>query len=143
MIAADLPDPGAKAKIDSFAQRLRGEPGVDFVPDPVLNPAGNAAIVNVIPEGSPQDKETEDLVNHLRDNVVPEANSGCSCSVRVISRFGIRITVVGTTAVAVPIRCGCPARHPSPKKSPPASIATTASRPDEDRTDSFTPPSWI
>ncbi len=70
-------------------------------------------------------------------------NSGCSCSVRIISRFWMRSTVVGTTAVAVPMRIACPARHPSPKKSLGPSMATTASFPADDNTDSFTPPSWI
>ena len=43
------------------------------------------------------------------------------------------------TAVAVPMRNGCPAKEPSPKKSPGPSMATTASLPDEDSTESFTP----
>jgi RND superfamily putative drug exporter len=72
VIAADLPDPSAEAEIDAFAETLRGEAGVAFVPPPQLNPEGDAAIVTVIPEGSPQDKETEDLVTHLRDDVVPD-----------------------------------------------------------------------
>jgi RND superfamily putative drug exporter len=71
VIAAELPGPGAKPAIDSFAERLRREPGVAFVPDPQVNSAGDAAIVTVIPKGSPQDKKTEDLVNRLRDDVVP------------------------------------------------------------------------
>jgi putative drug exporter of the RND superfamily len=73
VIAADLPaDPSAEAEIDAFAEALRGEAGVAFVPPPQINPEGDAAIVTVIPAGSPQDKETEDLVNHLRDDVVPD-----------------------------------------------------------------------
>ena len=50
VIAAELPDPGAEAEIDSFAQRLRGEPGVAFVPPPQINEEGDAAIVTVIPK---------------------------------------------------------------------------------------------
>jgi RND superfamily putative drug exporter len=74
VIAADLPDQdqASKAKIDALADRLRSEPGVAFVPDPRINDAGDAAIVTVIPDGSPQDKGTEDLVNRLRNEVVPE-----------------------------------------------------------------------
>jgi putative drug exporter of the RND superfamily len=72
VIAAELPDRDARAEIDSFADRLRSEPGVAFVPDPEINAEGDAAIVTVIPTGSPQDEETEDLVNRLRDDVVPE-----------------------------------------------------------------------
>jgi putative drug exporter of the RND superfamily len=72
VIAAELPDAAAKGKIRSFTERLRREPGVAFVPPPRINAAGDAAIVTVIPKGSPQDKETSDLVNRLRDDVVPE-----------------------------------------------------------------------
>ena len=74
VIAADLP-PGAEAKADitSFAQQLRSEPDVAFVPPPTFNAGADAAIITVIPEGSPQDEKTEDLVNRLRDEVVPQA----------------------------------------------------------------------
>jgi putative drug exporter of the RND superfamily len=85
VIAAELPpdDPGAQAAIGSFADRLRSDPGVAFVPPPVINPEGDAAIVNVIPTGSPQDAETEDLVNHLRDDVVPEELGGTGITAEV------------------------------------------------------------
>jgi putative drug exporter of the RND superfamily len=76
VIAAKLPGPAAKTEIDAFAQRLRNEPGVAFVPAPRINPERNAAIVTVIPKGSPQDEETEDLVTHLRDVVIPEELGG-------------------------------------------------------------------
>jgi putative drug exporter of the RND superfamily len=88
VIAAELPNQGAQSEIDSFAQRLRSEPGVAFVPDPTINRAGDAAIVTVIPEGSPQDKETEDLVNHLRDDVVPAE----------LGDAGIKAEIGGVTA---------------------------------------------
>src|SRR4051812_20789048 len=51
--------------------------------------------------------------------------------------------VLGVIAVALPMRTGWPARHPSPKKSPGPSIATTASLPVLDSTDSLTPPCWM
>ena len=51
--------------------------------------------------------------------------------------------MLSIVAVAVPMRTGCPARHPSPKKSPGPSIATTASRPVFESTESFTPPFWM
>ena len=74
VIAADLPPgPDAKAEVKSFAEQLRGEDNVAFVPPPTFNESGDAAIITVIPQGSPQDEETEDLVNTLRDEVVPDA----------------------------------------------------------------------
>jgi RND superfamily putative drug exporter len=83
VIAAELPGEGARAQIDSFAERLRGESGVAFVPDPQINDAGNAAIVTVIPDGSPQDEETEELVTRLRDTVVPDALGGTGITAHI------------------------------------------------------------
>jgi RND superfamily putative drug exporter len=88
VIAAQLPGPDAEATIDSFAERLRGEPAVAFVPPPQINGQGDAAIVTVIPRGSPQDEETEDLVNQLRDVVVPQE----------LGASGINAEVGGVTA---------------------------------------------
>src|SRR4051794_38787290 len=74
VIAAELPPGSSQARdtIASFAQKLRGEPDVAFVVPPRINSAGDAALITVIPKSSPQDKATEDLVNHLRDDVVPQ-----------------------------------------------------------------------
>jgi RND superfamily putative drug exporter len=88
VIAAELPGAGAKAEIDSFAKRVRGEPGVAFVPAPQINAEGNAAVVTVIPTGSPQDEQTEDLVTRLREEVVPQELRGS----------GIRAEIGGVTA---------------------------------------------
>ncbi|MGH2844678.1 MAG: MMPL family transporter [Thermoleophilaceae bacterium] len=83
VIAADLPDPAAEAQVDSLAERLRGEDGVAFVTDPQLNREGNAAIVNVIPSTSPQDAATEDLVDRLRGEIVPEQLGGSGITAQV------------------------------------------------------------
>jgi putative drug exporter of the RND superfamily len=72
VIAADLPGPQAKADIEGLADRLSSEPGVAFVAPPRFNQGSNAAILTVIPDGSPQDEETSDLVKRLRDNVLPD-----------------------------------------------------------------------
>ena len=83
VIAAELPDASAEGEIDALAQGLRGEDGVAFVPDPIINEDGSAAIVTVIPTTSPQDVETEDLVQRLREDVVPEALSGTGVTAQV------------------------------------------------------------
>jgi RND superfamily putative drug exporter len=88
VIAAELPNQAAKADIESFAERVRGERGVAFVPDPTFNAEGDAAIITVIPSASPQDQETEDLVNHLREDVVPDE----------LGDTGIRAEIGGVTA---------------------------------------------
>src|SRR6186997_1460930 len=83
IIAAELPDKGAKSTIDSLAQHLRAEKGVDYVPQPTINKAGDAALVTVIPTTSPQDEKTTELVTRLRDDVVPDAlgNSGITAHI--------------------------------------------------------------
>ena len=83
VIAAELPGPEAKPAVDSFAERLRSDPEVAFVPAPRVNAEGDAALVTVIPKGSPQDAETEELVNRLREDVIPEefADTGVTAEV--------------------------------------------------------------
>jgi RND superfamily putative drug exporter len=83
VIAADLPDRGARSAIDALATRLRDEDGVAFVADPVINGAGDAAIVNVIPTTSPQDAATTSLVDRLRNEVVPEELGGSGITAQI------------------------------------------------------------
>src|SRR5580698_4195306 len=71
------------------------------------------------------------------------AKACSACSTRNISFVSMANTLVGVTAVAVAMRKGCPAKPPSPRKSPGPKIATTASFPEEETTDSFTPPFWM
>src|SRR4051812_25711716 len=88
VIAAELPDASAKPKVDAFAQRLRDDREVAFVAPPRINSQGDAAIVTVIPKGSPQDRATEDLVHRIRDDIVPQS----------FARSGINAEVGGVTA---------------------------------------------
>jgi putative drug exporter of the RND superfamily len=83
VIAAELPDQGGEQAVDDLAATLRAEQGVDFVAAPIVNDAETAAIVNVIPTTSPQDQETEDLVQTLRDDVLPDALAGTGVNAEV------------------------------------------------------------
>ena len=83
VIAAEMPGPEAEADVNAFAQTLRGTDGVQFVPEPVFNDQSDAAIVTVIPSGSPQDKETEELVSSLRGDVIPNQFGGTGVQAHV------------------------------------------------------------
>ena len=83
VIAADLPDASGKAKVDALAERLRGEHGVAFVAPARINAEGNAALLTVIPKGSPQDAAVEDLVHRLREDLVPQAFGGTGINAEV------------------------------------------------------------
>ncbi|HKE52993.1 MAG TPA: MMPL family transporter [Actinomycetes bacterium] len=66
-------DSQAPQRIHDGVQDL---PGVASVGEPVLNEAGSVAIVFVTPDSAPQDEETDQLVDRLRNDVVPGATSG-------------------------------------------------------------------
>jgi RND superfamily putative drug exporter len=83
VIAATLPSAAAKPRLVALAGGLRRQPGVAFVTPPRFNPAGDAALITLIPTTSPQDKATERLVKRLRDNVVPTAVRGSGIDVQV------------------------------------------------------------
>ena len=83
VIAAELPDAAAQGAVGSLAGQLRSTEGVAFVPEPVFNEQGDAAIVTVIPTTSPQAAETEELVHRLRDDVVPAALQGSGVTTEI------------------------------------------------------------
>jgi RND superfamily putative drug exporter len=66
-------DPQAPQKI---YQRLRGLEGVASVREPQLNDEKTVAIVFVTPASAPQDEATDELVDRLRNDVVPAATAG-------------------------------------------------------------------
>ncbi len=76
VVAADLPDPDNEQDVNALASQIRNDPGVEFVAPPVINEAGDAALINVIPTTSPQEEETTELVTRMRDEIVPETLNG-------------------------------------------------------------------
>ncbi len=76
VIAAEVPDQAGKAAVADLAADLREEEGVDFVAPPNFNSQGTAALVTAVPTTSPQDEATTELVERMRDEVVPGALQG-------------------------------------------------------------------
>ena len=66
-------DPGAPQRI---VAALQGVEDVAKVDKPQFNDDKSVAIVFVTPNSAPQDKATDDLVDRLRDDVVPAALAG-------------------------------------------------------------------
>jgi RND superfamily putative drug exporter len=91
VLAAKLSGPGDQATLTTLADQVRRTPGVAAVLPPRLSPAGDAAVLTVLPTTSPQSTQTEDLVRTLRRDVVPAATGGT----------GIQVYVGGTTAAAI------------------------------------------
>jgi RND superfamily putative drug exporter len=59
------------SELDAMAEAIGATDGVAFVTDPVVNPAGDTAVITVLPATSPQDEATERLVSTLRTDVLP------------------------------------------------------------------------
>ncbi len=72
---------------DDAPQRLfdgiQGLPGVASVAEPQLNDEETVAIVFVTPNSAPQDEATDELVDQLRNDVVPAATEGSDAVVYV------------------------------------------------------------
>jgi RND superfamily putative drug exporter len=94
LLVADLAG-GDAAVIDDLAGRLATTPGVAAVTPPVLNPAGGAALLTVVPTTGPQAAETEDLVRALRDDVIPASVDGTGAEVHV---GGVTATSIDSTS---------------------------------------------
>jgi putative drug exporter of the RND superfamily len=80
---ADMP----RADGDAALQRLQAElgrtAGVAAVSPPGVNPAGDTALITVVPTTGPQEAATKDLVHTLRDDVIPVATEGSGTEVHV------------------------------------------------------------
>jgi RND superfamily putative drug exporter len=76
LITIENPNGFDQASLDQFTTALQGTENVAAVSPANINPAGDTAIVTVIPKTSPQDEATSDLVDELRDTVIPSALAG-------------------------------------------------------------------
>jgi RND superfamily putative drug exporter len=84
LVAAETPN-GANdlPVLTKLSDTLNRTPGVAFASPPRPNLAGDAAIMQVIPTTSPQDKATDDLVDTVRHEIVPQAVAGTDVQVAV------------------------------------------------------------
>ncbi|MEU7722265.1 MMPL family transporter [Streptomyces tibetensis] len=72
-----------KLALDNLDATLRATDGVASVTPVTFDSGGRAAYLTVVPESSPQSKQTSDLVDRLREEVLPRAESGTTLDVQV------------------------------------------------------------
>ncbi len=89
LVAAKVP--GGQASADRIASAIATAHGVASVAPAKLNPTGSVATITVYPNSSPQALATTQLVERLRDHVVPP----------VAAATGSRVYVGGVTAGSV------------------------------------------
>ncbi|MFI9762224.1 MMPL family transporter [Streptomyces sp. NPDC051963] len=69
--------------LDNLDATLRSTEGVAAVTPVAYNSGGDTAYLTLVPESSPQSQKTSDLVDRLRTEVLPRAETGTSLDVHV------------------------------------------------------------
>jgi RND superfamily putative drug exporter len=95
LLAAELDRKGDTSTLQSLTAGIRNSPGVAAVTPPRANPAGDTAVLTVVPTTGPQERATEDLVRTLRDQTIPAAVGGTGTEVHV---GGVTATAIDTNA---------------------------------------------
>ena len=69
-------NPVTDPRLTKLSNQIAKTPDVKSVSPPALDKRGNAAVYTVISKSAPSDDRTEDLVNQLRDETIPQATKG-------------------------------------------------------------------
>ena len=64
---------GDPDSVQLVSDAVSADPGIAAVSAPMFNAEGDYAVLNAVPTTSPQDEDTSDTVNRLRDDVFPAA----------------------------------------------------------------------
>lgn len=82
-LVAELDGADDRLAMDQLPDTLRESRGIASVGPIVFNGSGDTALLTVVPGSSPQSKDTSDLVDRLRTEVLPRAEDGTSLEVSV------------------------------------------------------------
>ena len=75
VLGIELDNGATTDSLAALAAAIAADPGVQSVAPPQPSPDGTAAVLQVIPTTSPQDRGTSELVHRLRDDVIPGATA--------------------------------------------------------------------
>jgi RND superfamily putative drug exporter len=103
VLAAELPQGRDTAALERLEAQLQRTPGVAAVTAAQLNPAGDTAVITVVPATGPQDERTEDLVQRLRDTVIPASTDGTGTTVWVGGATAYNIDSTSNIARRIPL----------------------------------------
>ena len=86
LVVVELPKLDDAAAIGRIHDALEADPGIAAVTAPVLNAAGDTAVFTANPTTAPQAEATDQLVRHLRTDVLPGAVEGTDARVSLTGR---------------------------------------------------------
>ncbi|MFJ5938663.1 MMPL family transporter [Streptomyces sp. NPDC093071] len=82
-LVAGLDGADDRIALDQLPAALSATRGVAAVSPVTYNSSGDTAVLTVVPDSSPQSKATSELVDRLRQDVLPRAEAGTSLDVNV------------------------------------------------------------
>ncbi|MQY16391.1 Membrane protein YdfJ [Streptomyces sp. RB5] len=88
-LVAEIPADGDRAALDRLVAAVGDTEGVAAVAPAPVPEGARLTVVTVVPTTSPQSKATDELIDRLRDSVIPEAEQGST----------LRVSVGGATAI--------------------------------------------
>jgi RND superfamily putative drug exporter len=106
VVAITLPSRGHTSSVAQVTAALRQTTGVAAVARPVINPSRDAAVILAYPDASPQSLQTETLVNHLRQDVIPPIEHGTGVTAYIGGTTAANIDFSHVLAVGLPYFIG-------------------------------------
>jgi putative drug exporter of the RND superfamily len=80
-VVIELPASGDQDAVQRVHDALQADPGIAAVTAPIINAAGDTAVLTANPTTAPQDAATDQLIHHLRSDVLPGAVDGTDARV--------------------------------------------------------------
>ncbi len=102
VIASELHTPNDLGAMSQLAAVIAKTPGVAQVSPVVPSPGNDAALMQVVPTGSPQDESTTKLVHLLRDHVIPQNTAGSTLDVHVGGQTAVGVDLADTMGARLP-----------------------------------------
>jgi putative drug exporter of the RND superfamily len=106
IVAAALPRAGDTSAVTQLSQSLSSARGVASVAPAQVSPAGTTAVVFTYPTTSPQSQQTTDLVNRLRDRVIPPYQQGTRARVYIGGPTAAVVDFSHVTSSRLPVFVG-------------------------------------
>ncbi len=91
LVAVELPNAGKESVLPEVRSTLAAAADIAAVAEPRVAPSGKVAVIDAYPKSAPQASQTTDLVNTLRNTVLPPLEK----------KLGVTIAVGGFTAGSI------------------------------------------
>jgi RND superfamily putative drug exporter len=102
-VVVELPEPNDAEAVEDVRTAIAADPGIAGVSPPMLNDAGDTAVLTAVPTTSPQDEATEQTVDRLRADVIPAAVEGTGTDAMITGQTAAFVDVSARLTERLPI----------------------------------------